>query len=171
MKVFTIILGVIVAICGFSCMFTPVMTFLEAGYFLAFLLLIYGIAAIVKAVAQKTYGVQLAFGIISTILGLVILFVPGLKLMTDGVLIYMMAFWFLAQGVMGIVMAFKQKKLAEGKSWIWILVLGILGVLLGIYSLAHPSILVFTFSFLVGFYFIECGINMIVMATSEASEG
>lgn len=171
MKIFTIILGVIVAICGFSCMFTPVMTFLEAGYFLAILLLVYGISAIIKAVVEKTYGITLVFGILSTILGLVILVVPGLKLMTDGMLIYMMAFWFLAQGVMGIVMAFKQKKAAESKSWIWILVLGILAVLLGIYSLAHPSILVFTFGFLVGMYFIECGINMVVMAASDSSEG
>ena len=171
MKVFTIILGVIVAICGFSCMFTPVMTFLEAGYFLAILLLVYGIAAIIKAVVEKTYGLPLVFGILSTILGIVILVVPGLVLMTDGMLIYMMAFWFLAQGAMGIVMSFQKKKLAEGKSWIWILVLGILAVLLGIYSLVHPSILVFTFGFLVGMYFIECGINMIVMATADSSEG
>ena len=171
MKVFTIILGVIVAICGFSCMFTPVMTFLEAGYFLAILLLVYGIAAIIKAVVEKTYGLPLVFGILSTILAIVILVVPGLVLMTDGMLIYMMAFWFLAQGAMGIVMSFQKKKLAEGKSWIWILVLGILAVLLGIYSLVHPSILVFTFGFLVGMYFIECGINMIVMATADSSEG
>lgn len=171
MKVFTIILGVIVAICGFSCMFTPVMTFLEAGYFLAILLLVYGIAAIIKAVVEKRYGLPLVFGILSTILAIVILVVPGLVLMTDGMLIYMMAFWFLAQGAMGIVMAFQRKKLEEGKSWIWILVLGILAVLLGIYSLVHPSVLVFTFGFLVGMYFIECGINMIVMATSDSSEG
>ena len=171
MKVFTIILGVIVAICGFSCMFTPVMTFLEAGYFLALLLLVYGISAIIKSVVEKTYGLVLVFGILSTILGIVILVVPGLKLMTDGMLIYMMAFWFLAQGIMSIVMAFRKKKIEEGKSWIWVLVFGILAVLLGIYSLAHPSILVFTFGFLVGMYFIECGINMVVMAASDSSEG
>lgn len=170
MKVLTIILGVIMAVCGVSCMCTPIMTFLEAGYFLAFLLLVYGIAIIVRSVAQKTYGIPFLFGILSIILGIVIMVVPGLKLMTDGMLIYMMAFWFLMQGVMSIVMAFQQKKLAEGKSWIWVLVLGILGVLLGIYSLVHPLILVFTFALLVGMYFIECGINMIVMATSDSAE-
>lgn len=170
MKILSIILGVIMAMCGISCMCTPIMTFLEAGYFLALLLLVYGIAAILGAAAQKEYGIQFLFGILSTILGIVIMVVPGLKLMTDGMLIYIMAFWFLMQGVTDIVMAFRQKKLAEGKNWIWILVLGILGVLLGIYSLAHPLILVLTFAILVGMYFIECGINMIVMATSDSSE-
>lgn len=171
MKILTIILGVILAICGFSCMFTPVVTFLEAGYILAILLFVYGIAAIVRSVVQKEYGMTLLFGILSTILGIVILVVPGMTLMTDGMLIYFMAFWFLTQGVMSIVMAFQQKKNTEGKGWIWVLVLGVLGVLLGIYSLVHPAILVFTFGALVGLYFVECGINMVVMATSASAEG
>lgn len=170
MKIVTIILGVLMAICGISCICTPVMTFLEAGYFLVILLLVYGIAAIVKSVVQKVYGIPFIFGILSTILGLVIMVVPGLKLMTDGMLLYIMAVWFMVQGVVAIVMAFQQKKLAEGKGWIVTLILGILGVLLGIYSVAHPFILALTFGVLVGMYFIECGINMVVMAEAISSE-
>lgn len=171
MKIVTIILGVLMAICGISCICTPVMTFLEAGYFLVILLLVYGIAAIVRAIVQKEYGMPFLFGILSTILGIVIMVVPGLKLMTDGMLIYMMAVWFLLQGAVSIFMSFRQKKHAEGKGWIGTLILGILGVLLGIYSLAHPMLLAFTFGVLVGMYFIECGVNMIVMASSIPSEG
>ncbi|MDE6913439.1 MAG: DUF308 domain-containing protein [Lachnospiraceae bacterium] len=170
MKIVTIILGILMAICGISCICTPVMTFLEAGYFLVILLLVYGIAAIVKAVAQKEYGMPFLFGILSTVLGIVIMVVPGLKLMTDGMLIYIMAVWFLMQGVVGIVLSFRQKKL-KGKGWIGTLILGVLGVLLGLYSLAHPMLLAFTFGVLVGMYFIECGVNMIVLASSIPSEG
>ena len=170
MKIVTIILGILMAICGISCICTPVMTFLEAGYFLVILLLVYGIAAIVKAVAQKEYGMPFLFGILTTVLGIVIMVVPGLKLMTDGMLIYIMAVWFLMQGVVGIVLSFRQKKL-KGKGWIGTLILGVLGVLLGLYSLAHPLLLAFTFGVLVGMYFIECGVNMIVMASSIPSEG
>lgn len=170
MKVITIILGVLMAICGISCMCTPVMTFLEAGYFLVILLLVYGIAAIVKSVMQKEFGMPFLFGILSVILGIIIMVVPGLKLMTDGMLIYIMAVWFLMQGVVSIVLAFRAKKAAESKGWIGTLVLGILGVLLGLYSLAHPILLAFTFGVLVGVYFIESGINMIVLACSASSE-
>lgn len=169
MKIIMIILGVLMAICGISCMCTPVMTFLEAGYFLVILLLVYGIAAIVKSVMQKEFGMPFLFGILSVILGLVIMFVPGLKLMTDGMLIYIMAVWFLMQGVVSIVLAFRAKKATESKSWIGTLILGILGVLLGLYSLAHPMLLAFTFGVLVGVYFIESGINMIVLAVSASS--
>lgn len=170
MKIFSIVLGVIMAICGISCMCTPIMTFLEGGYFLVILLAVYGIAAIVKAVMQKEYGITFIFGILSVILGIVIMVVPGLILMTDGMLIYIMAVWFLIQGAVSIIVSFQQKKVEEGKGWIWTLVLGILSVLLGIYSLAHPLLLAFTFGVLVGVYFIESGINMIVIAASAPSE-
>ena len=164
-----IIIGVLMALCGISCMCTPVITFLEAGYFLVILLLVYGISAVIKAVVRKEFGIPFLFGILSVILGVVIMVVPGLKLMTDGMLIYIMAVWFLMQGVVSIFMSFRQKKLAQGKGWIGTLVLGILGVLLGMYSLAHPVLLAFTFGVLVGVYFIESGINMIVIAVSVPS--
>ena len=170
MKIFTIILGVLMAICGVSCICTPVMTFLEAGYFLVILLLVYGIGAIVKAVMEKEYGLPFLFGILSIILGIVIMVVPGLKLMTDGMLIYFMAVWFLLQGAVGIFMAVRQKNSEESKGWVWVLILGILGVLVGIYSLVHPMLLAFTFGILVGLYFIESGISMIVLACSVHSE-
>ena len=171
MKILTIILGVRMAICGISCICTPVMTFLEAGYFLVILLLVYGVAAVVKAIVQKQYGMSVLFGILSVILGIIIMVVPGLKLMTDGMLIYIMAVWFLMQGVVSIFMSFRQKKLAQGSGWIGTLILGILGVLLGLYSLVHPMLLALTFGVLVGAYFIECGINMIVIAMSVPSAG
>ena len=169
MKILTIILGVLMAICGISCICTPIMTFLEAGYFLVILLLVYGVAAVVKSIVQKQYGMSFLFGILSVILGIIIMVVPGLKLMTDGMLIYIMAVWFLMQGVVSIFMSFRQKKLAQGSGWIGTLILGILGVLLGLYSLVHPMLLALTFGVLVGAYFIECGINMIVIAMSVPS--
>ena len=169
MKIVMIMLGVLMAICGISCISTPVITFLEAGYFVVILLLVYGIAAVVRSVVKKEYGMPFLFGILSVILGIVIMVVPGLKLMTDGMLVYIMAVWFLMQGVVSIFVSFQQKKSAQGKGWIGTLVLGILGVLLGIYSLAHPFLLAFTFGVLVGIYFIESGINMIVMAVSVPS--
>ena len=166
MKIFTIILGVIMAICGISCICTPVMTFMETGYFLVILLLVYGIGAIVRAVMGKEYGLPFLFGILSLILGIVIMVVPGLKLMTDGMLVYIMAVWFILQGVVGIFVSLKQKKLVDGKGWIWTMVLGVIGVLVGIYSLMHPLLMAFTIGILVGVYFIESGINMIVMGCS-----
>lgn len=166
MKIFTIILGIIMTICGISCVCTPVLTFMEAGYFLVILLCVYGIAAILRAIMDKEYGMPFLFGIISLILAIVIMVVPGLKLMTDGMLVYIMAVWFLLQGAVNIFISFKQKKIPDNKGWIWTLIFGIIGVLVGIYSLMHPLLMAFTVGILVGVYFMESGINMIVMACS-----
>ncbi|MCI8371831.1 MAG: hypothetical protein HFI75_05455 [Lachnospiraceae bacterium] len=164
MKRFTIIFGVLLVLCGVSCICTPVMTFLGAGYFLVILLVTYGLMGIIRAVVQKEYGVDFLFGILSMILGGVILFVPGLKLKTDGVLAYLMAAWILLQGAVSIFLAVRQKKAGAGMGWLWTMILGVLGVLVGIYSLAHPLLMAFTFGILVGIYFIESGIQMIVLA-------
>ncbi len=43
MSVLNIILGILLVIGGFSCMFTPFATFLSAGYYIAILLLVYGV--------------------------------------------------------------------------------------------------------------------------------
>ena len=170
MKIFTIIFGVLIAICGLSCIFTPLVTFLEAGYFLVILLFVYGTVGIIRSVSDKTYGIDFVFDILSIILGIVILVVPGLKLMTDGMLIYMMAFWFMLQGAINIFQSFRQKKVTKGLGWVWTLTLGILGVLVGIYSVVHPMLLALTFGILVGIYFIESGISMIVMAQYISSD-
>ena len=148
MKIFTMMFGILLAVCGFSCMFTPIMTFLETGWFLMILLFVYGIMGIIKAVTQKEYKIQFLFSIISVILGAVILFVPGLRLMTDGMLIYLMAGWFLLQGIVDIFLSFRQKKRGEGKGWIWTMILGILGLLVGIYSFVHPLFAAFTIGIL-----------------------
>ena len=165
MNILMIILGILMILCGGSCIFTPVLTFLQMGYFLAILLLVYGIAGIIRAIASKEYGTGFAFSIISVIAGIVIVCVPGLALMTDGLLLYMMAGWFILQGIVSLILSIKFKGAAGGKKWIWGLVLGIIGILLGIYTMFHPMILAFTTGILIGVYFIESGISMIILSS------
>ena len=156
-------------LCGGSCLFTPLRTFLASGYALMVLLLVYGIAGIVKSIASKEYGVNFAFSIISVIAGLVMVFLPGLPLMADGMLIYIMAVWFILQGIMSIVLSVKLKGANGGKKWIWGLVLGILGIILGLYSLFHPILLALTTGILIGVYFIVSGINMIFLSSQNTN--
>ena len=155
-------------LCGGSCMFTPLRTYLASGYALMALLLVYGVVGIVKSIAAKEYGVNFAFSIISVIAGLVMAFIPGLPLVADGVFIYMMAGWFLLQGIMSIVLSLKFKGADGGKKWIWGLVLGILGIILALYSMFHPVLLALTTGILIGVYFIVSGINMIFLSSQSA---
>lgn len=163
MNVLVTILGVIMVICGCSCMFTPLMTFLSLGYLLMILFIVYGIAGLVKGISTKDYGINFVFSIISLILGFVVAVVPGLVVITDEVLLYFAAAWFIVQGVVSIVLSIKLKGMDNGKKWILGIVLGILGILLGIYSALHPILLAVTMGILFGVYFIVSGIDMIVM--------
>lgn len=166
MKVFSIILGVLLAICGFSCIFTPIMSFIDVGYLLVILLLVYGIMGIIRAFSLKIYKVDFVFSILSVIASLVILFVPRMLLMTEGLLVYIMAAWFIVKGIDSIYTSVKTKS-KDNKWWIWGLVIGILSGLLGIYSFLHPLLVAFTMGILIGLYFIETGIEMAIMAAQS----
>ena len=151
-------------------MFTPLRTFLASGYAPMVLLPVYGVVGIVKAIARKEYEVNFAFSIISVIAGLVMVFMPGLQLMADGIFIYMMAGWFILQGVVSIVLSMKFKGVAGGKKWIWGLVLGILGIILGLYSIFHPVLLALTTGILIGVYFVVSGMNMIFLSSQNVND-
>ena len=163
MKILSIILGALLAICGISCMFTPIMSFFGAGYWLVILLMAYGIMGVVRGVSAKAYGLDFIFGILSVIFGLVILFVPGMLLRTEGLLIYWIAAWFVVRGIVSIYISIKTKG-AGNKWWVCGLILGVLSALLGVYSFMHPLLLAFTMGILIGIYFIETGIDMVVLA-------
>ncbi|MCH5264662.1 MAG: DUF308 domain-containing protein [Lachnospiraceae bacterium] len=165
MDIVMIILGVIMVICGGTCMFTPVVTFMEMGYFLMILLLVYGIAGIVKAIVTKEYSLAFGFSIVSVIVGIIMAVTPTLRLATDEFLIYIMACWFILKGVLSIWTSVKAKGTPEGKNWIWGIVIGAIGILLGIYSIFHPMVLAFAMGVLIGAYFVVGGIDMIVVAT------
>lgn len=165
MNILVIILGILLILCGGSCIFTPLLTFMRTGYLLTALLIIYGIAGIVKAISSKEYDTNFAFSIISVIVGIIIVCMPGLTLVTDGILLYIMAGWFILQGIVSLTVSIKFKGAAGGKKWIVGLILGIIGILLGLYTIIHPLLLAFTMGILIGVYFIESGINMIVLSS------
>lgn len=164
MQIAMIILGGILILCGISCMVTPLITVMELGGFLILLLLTYGIARIVRSVSNRDYGLDFVFGILSVILGVVILVVPGLKMMTTGMLMYIMAGWFIIQGIVSISRSLTMKKSSGSSMWIWGVCSGVLCIVMGVYSAVHPVVLALTLGLMVGFYFIVSGINMIAMS-------
>lgn len=151
-------------------MVTPIITVLELGYFLAFLLLVFGIASIVKSVSNHEYKLDFVFGILSVILSIIIMLVPGLKAMTTGMLLYIMAGWFIVQGIVSIYRAIKIKKINSGSKWIWGVCSGVLCILMGIYSAIHPLVLALTMGLMVGLYFIVSGIDMISLSAKAEKE-
>lgn len=167
MNVVIIILGILLILGGIACIATPIITFLELGFVAMFLLIFYGVSAIVNAVKEKKYGVDFVFGILSVIAGIAGLILPGMELSTDILLLMIAAVWLVVQGIMSIATAVQLKKSSEGKRWIWELVLGILGIILGLYSFIRPGVLAFAMGILLGVYVIESGLAMIFMITQK----
>ena len=167
MTVLYIILGILMIIGGFSCMFTPVATLLAAGYYMGILLLVYGIFGIIRAITEKGDALEWILNILAVIVGIFAFVKPGSTLVFDGLFILFLAAYFLIQGVIHIVLAFRFRKVTN--NWIWSLISGILGVILGIYSFMHPRFAAITAGMLIGFLFVESGISMIslVFAAKE----
>jgi uncharacterized membrane protein HdeD (DUF308 family) len=149
-------------IAGIACMFTPLITFLSTGYFLGAVLLVYGIAGIIKAITQKGSVLEWVLNILSIAVGVVALFKPGAIGEFDRVLLIIVAIWFVVQGVIQIIIAFQEKGVVKG--WWWNLIGGILGIILGIYCFAHPMVTAISVGILVGFFFVESGVSLITMA-------
>jgi uncharacterized membrane protein HdeD (DUF308 family) len=109
MGIISVILGVLLVIGGFSLMFTPLATFLATGYILGILLLVYGIAGIIRCISHKADALEWILNILAVIVGLIALFRPGSTLVFDSLILVIIACWFLVQGVVQIVLAFKEK--------------------------------------------------------------
>ena len=151
MSVLNIILGILLVIGGFSCMFTPFATFLSAGYYIAILLLVYGVFGLVRYFKKESGVLNLIVSILAVVVG---------TLVIDSLVLTLVAVWMLIQGLVTIIMAFTVR--GEQKGWFWGVIVGALAILAGIYSFAHPGLEAMTIGVLLGLYFVEIGFDMIV---------
>lgn len=162
MGVLSVIIGVLLVICGFSAMCTPFATFLSAGYFIGIMMFAYGIAGIIKAFQKRSTIFDTVMSVLAFIVGIVAMVRPGSTLVFDVMILYLIATWFLMRGIFAIVVAFKLKNVSS--TWFLGIIIGILSVILGIYSFIHPGVAAFTTGILIGFYFVESGVDLILAA-------
>lgn len=164
MSVFTaiVILGVLMIVGGISLMATPLISFMSAGYYIIILFFVSGVFGLVRGIFEKRYDKDFFFSILSVVLGLVGLLVPGAAGMGNYVLLYMAAAWFFIHGILTIVTAIRNRNEgAGGGATVLSVVLGALELILAVYSVAHPAVLAVGLGLLIGFYFIESGVNTI----------
>lgn len=168
MTILSIILGVLMLIVGISCLFTPLATMLAAGYIVGILLLVYGIANIIRAITEKGDALEWIMSILAIIVGIVAIVRPGGTLALDTVIVYLLAAFFLIEGVIQIVLSIKTK--GVNKNWVPELISGILFLLLGILSFANPTFAAVTVGVLISFFFIVTGISLITLGMAGGAE-
>lgn len=164
-----LILGILLILLGIIMFSTPGMNTLAMAYIVCILMLVYGIAEIVFYIAHHNNhvvsGWLLADGIITAILGLLLLFMPGAQILTMSILF---AVWVLFTGVTRTSAAFVAKN-ADTSSWGWVLAAGILGILVGVWLMFDPLLAMITIGFLLPVTFLVQGISAIAafFATNE----
>ena len=161
MTVLCIILGVLLIAGGFSCIFTPLLTFMDAGYFVVILMCVFGVAGIIRSIGRKRFGVTFVFSIISVLLGIIMLLFPESLLLAQGMMLILTAVWLVLMGLVAIINAVTVTRATGSKIWILQLILGILGILLGCYCFFHPMLTAVTLGILIGAFFIETGFTLI----------
>jgi len=164
MTILTIIAGIIFIVSGTACIMTPVATFISAGYYIAILLIAYGIVGIVNAFKGRAFILEIVLSVLAIIVGGISLVKPGTVLSIDRMLILFIAGWFIVEGIITIVMSLKLKNIK--KFWLLSMIMGVLAVLVGIYSVIHPTFAALTGGVLIGVYFIEVGLNMIILGSA-----
>ncbi len=182
LKVLSIILGLLMIIAGVCCFTLPGMTFLMLGYIIGIAMIIDGIERFIiwgtrdKGTDQGAW--TLVSGILSLILGIVLIGNDLMQLAIDVFIIYMAIAWLIIMGIMRIAHAFRVRsewKAAQnmgqesevGRDWWIALTLGILMLILGIVGFFMPMAVVDTIGILIGIALVVSGINMIHFGTSN----
>lgn len=164
MTILMSILGILLIILGIFCAITPAATFMATGYVIAIILIVSGIAGIINAFYFRFYGWNLVVSILAAVLGVLAITRPGGTEIIDGLLIYLIGLWFILRGCVSVYLAFKVRKLPVNSDWWMPLVVGILGILIGIYSLVHPMVPSIAIGLLIALYLIEQGMDIITVS-------
>ena len=171
----TIIMGVLLTIGGFFCMLTPFSTFRSVGWIIGVVLLVAGINLIVDYfMHRKNGGVtswDLLGGILTVVLALFILYRHGYYgNLLDSLIVVLFGVWMLLSGIFRIAGSMQLKKVGVS-SWFWILLSGVVSLVLGIYGLVNPYVFKFAIGWMLGFYIIMQGINMLTLGFAIGKNG
>ena len=169
MSVLFFILGILMVIAGFSFLFSPaLLNLLATGYMVGILLLVYGIATLVRAITKKEHFLVWIMGILSIVVGIISITSPDGNLAMSTVILYLLAADFLVQGILQIVLSIQFKDV--NRAWVLELITGILSAILGIFAFINPTVSVVALSVMLTFFFVSRGLSMMTLGMIGAGD-
>ncbi len=117
------------------------------------------IAAVRAAQSHERWGQLLLVGICDIIIAAAVWFYPGLAALG---LLYLIAFWAFATGVLELIAAFELRKQLPGEWW-WVLA-GVVSIVFGALLLWHPAAGALAVLWLIGSYAIVFGVMLLGLA-------
>ncbi|MGO8946580.1 MAG: HdeD family acid-resistance protein [Ktedonobacterales bacterium] len=155
--------GFVAIVFGLIALFWPGPTLGVIVLLFGLLALITGVVGVFAAIGaagnHQPWGWKLTAALLGVLVGLAILRFPGV---TVRVLLYLIGFWLILGGIVGIVETFARHTEVP-HAWL-LLLTSVISVLFGIVMFAWPSVGLRTVIFLVGIYALVEGIALCVLA-------
>jgi len=162
MKALSIITGILTIILGVFALCMPFRAFLGFGWIFGILLIANGIELSITGFSKKSRNVwQGILGILVGICGIILTANGISRFFTDLMLAYMIGIGIIISSVSMIVNAIVTFKEGKGRA-IALIIFGVLGIILGIASIAHPILTMISAGIIIGVSVIMQGINFIV---------
>jgi len=135
-----LVMGIIMILFSFSLLFLPIPAFLGISLFFSALILASGITNLIFSIKNRAviegWGWYLIIGIFEILVGLAMIFQPGLAMTT---VVIFTGFWLMFRSILNINMAIELKKVGI-KNWGWTLFWAILTLLFSFFILINPVI-------------------------------
>lgn len=163
MRVFKILSGVILILSGVFCFANPGATFQSIAFLLGCAMLLSGISGMLAYIwisrKKEAPSLLLVEGMMNVILGILVL---SNQLLADAAIPVFFGTWVLFSGIMCVVEGITHRK--TGRTvWYWLVSLGALSILIGIYAFFNTVLFTFSPVMLVGILFMMQGINVLLV--------
>lgn len=171
-QILSLIFGIIMIVVGFYCLFWPGITFAMLGLVIGVVMVMDGITRFFVWSDLKKEGANdslfLMGGILSLVLGLIIVCSAAAQFMLDVIIAYGIGIWFLIIGIITMIRGFKLRNIHEdhdtvliGKHWYLSVILGLIVAVVAILALINPSITMIATGILIGLAIIFLGTNLV----------
>ena len=170
MRIIKVVLGVLLAVGGIYCMFTPIATYSTLAWLIGLAMIVEGVGGIITWIARRELGLAngwtLAGSIVSIVLGMVLLGSYVLQFAIDAFIAYLIAIWLVVAGITRIVAAIAVRSQGkEGASgWIAQIALGVLIAILGVLCIFNPLSVVAGVGMMLGISIVFVGIDLVISA-------
>ena len=166
MRVFKIAAGVILVITGIFCFAAPGATFVSIAFILGSAMLLSGISGVTSYIAigskREVPYLLLAEGITSILLGILVL---ANQIVAEAAIPVFFGLWVMFSGVLRVADGISRMKYGL-RQWSWLVALGALGTITGMYSFFNTVLFGFSPVMLTGIIFVVQGVHVLTAGVS-----
>lgn len=155
----SVVTGLLMIVLGGLFLARPGLSLASVILLVGIFAIVYGIFLVVTGIAgrQESRGWAIAVGALAVIMGVVVLVWPAATSLAS---LYIIAFWAIITGVADVAGAFMKGQ--TGGRRVWLVIVGLLGIVIGIIFLVNPGSGILALLWLAGIYLLVLGVLRII---------